>query len=115
MTERTPEDYSLAAHTYHTRFMRLCKELTETLITWDKFRIGWRGRIPPEFLVDEAPMLSKFLSLYEEFKECMMNIGENQRDLSIMTVKHIDNQQHQIKTLERINEVNDEIIKHLQS
>jgi len=115
MTERTPEDYSLAAHTYHTRFMRLCKELTKTIIAWNKFRISWAGRIPPEFLVDEAPMLAKFLSLYGEFRECMVSIGENQRDLAIMTLEHMDLQEQQIKNLKKINEINDEIIKHLES
>ena len=115
MTEKSLEDHDLAARTYHIRHMRLIKELTETIIAWDKFRISWKGRIPPEFLVDEAPMLHKFISLYGEFKECMESITKNQHDLSTITLEYIDNQQHQIKALERINEINEEVIKHLKT
>ena len=107
MAERSLEDYNLASETYHRRFMRLCKEMTENITAWDKFRIGWQGRVPPEFLVDEAPMLHKFLSLYEEFRECMIDIGENQKTLAVHTKEYI-------ATLEELNEINEKIISSIQ-
>ena len=95
------EDLDQSLITYHIRFQRLCKELTEYTAMMTEFLAG-SAHLPPEFHADFKPMFLKYAELYTEFGECMENIGDNGRSYFKWFKEYTDNQQKKIELLEHM-------------
>ena len=110
------EDLDQSLITYHIRFQRLCKELTEYTTLMTEFLAG-SAHLPPEFHADFKPMFLKYAELYAEFGECMEDIGNNGKayfrwfkEYTDAQQKKIDILEQMVKNAELINEINDQIM-----
>jgi nitrate reductase assembly molybdenum cofactor insertion protein NarJ len=111
------EDLDQSLITYHIRFQRLCKELTEYTTLMTEFLAG-SAHLPPEFHADFKPLFLKYADLYTEFGECMENIGNNGRAYFRWFKEYTDAQQKKIDTLEQmlkiselVNEIQEKVIE----
>ena len=95
------EDLDQSLITYHIRFQRLCKELTEYTTLMTEFLAG-SAHLPPEFHADFKPLFLKYAELYTEFGECMENIGDNGKAYFKWFKEYTDNQQKKIDILEHM-------------
>ena len=95
------EDLDQSLITYHIRFQRLCKELTEYTTLMTEFLAG-SAHLPPEFHADFKPLFLKYADLYTEFGECMENIGDNGKAYFCWFKEYTDNQQKKIDLLEHM-------------
>lgn len=106
------EDLDQSLITYHIRFQRLCKELTEYTTLMAEFLAG-SAHLPPEFHADFKPMFLKYAELYTEFGECMENIGDNGKAYFRWFKEYTDNQQKKIDILEQMVK-NSELVMEIQ-
>ena len=112
------DDFNEARITHHIRFQRLCNELYDTSEQVTLLFGQWAGRVPDNFLDDFKPVYAKFGTLYEEFGECMKDLGDNEVNFADFVGKYHDSLVAQLAKYKEVREINaalnqtnDEIIK----
>ena len=101
------DNFNEARITHHNRFQRLCDELVGSAEQLTLLFGQWSGRIPDNFVEDFNPVYIKFGSLYEEFGECMSDLGKNEVSFADFIRKYHDSLETQIAKYKAICEIND--------
>ena len=112
------EIYNARSETYHNRFRQLCTDQVTTLASLSDFTTRQGGQLPQDYINEFNPLFGNFRELFEDFKECMMGIKNNQVAFMDIALQELDLRDKKIGILENIisnneliNKINEDIIE----